>query len=274
MGGVAVGALALNRVRSLSAATAREELTAIGLQLYTLRSLMAKDPEGTLARVAQIGYREVEFAGYFGRTSAQIRSVLAANKLTSPSTHIPFPATDDAWSHTLDQAAEIGHQWVVIAYLDAAQRSKPDDWSRIADRYNQLGAKARERGLRFAYHNHDFEFVKVGDGTALDLLLSSTDPRFVDFEMDIYWVVKGGGDPIALIKKYPHRFPLMHAKDATAAPERTMTEVGGGTIDFKSIFRNAGLSGMQHVFVEHDQPADPLESARSSYRYLAALRYQ
>lgn len=271
---MAVGALALGRLRPLAAQEPGGQLDAVGLQLYTLRALTTKDLEGTIARVAEIGYREVEFAGYFGRTSAQVRALLTTNHLKSPSTHLAYPATDDAWARSLDQAAEMGHEWAVIAWLDEAQRKVPDDWSRVADRFNQLAAKTKERGLRFGYHNHDFEFTRVGDGTGLDVLLSKTDPALVDFEMDIYWVVKGGADPVGLITRYPHRFPLMHAKDATAAPERAMTEVGAGTIDFKSIFRNAGLSGMRHVYVEHDSAADPLESARVSYRYLSALRYE
>ena len=105
------------------------------------------------------------------------------------------------------------------------------------------------------------------------LLLSKTDPKLVDFEMDIYWVVKGGGDPLALFKRYPHRFPLMHAKDATAAPARAMVDVGAGTIDFAKIFGRANLSGMKHVYAEHDSPADSMQSATRSYRHLAALKY-
>ena len=274
MGGMAVGTMALGRVRSLAAAEIGAQLDAIGIQLYTLRSLMTKDPEGTLARVAAIGYREVEFAGYFGRTPSQIRSVLTANHLTSPSTHIPLPASDDAWSLALDQSAQIGHAWVVIPWLDESQRPTGDGWSRLAERLNHFGAKAKEKGLRLAYHNHDFEFARVGGGTALDVLLARTDAALVDFEMDLYWVVKGGGDPLDLFKRHPHRFPLMHAKDATAAPARDMVDVGTGTIDFKKIFQNADMSGMRHVYVEHDSPpGDPLESARISYRNLAALRY-
>lgn len=273
LGGVALGTLALGRVRPLAAAETRAAAEANGIQLYTLRTLMAKDPDGTIARVAEIGYREVEFAGYFGRTPAQVRGILSANHLTSPSTHTSLPSSDDMWARTLDQAAETGHQWVVIAWLDEPQRSSAADWPRLADRFNQLGAAAKDKGLRLAYHNHDFEFMPVGDATGLDVLLSRTDPALVDFEMDIYWVVKGAHDPLDLIKRYPHRFPLMHAKDATAAPERAMTDVGTGTIDFKTIFENAGMSGMQHVYVEHDSPpGDPLESARVSFRNLAALR--
>ncbi|MDQ2665776.1 MAG: TIM barrel protein, partial [Gemmatimonadota bacterium] len=138
-------------------------------------------------------------------------------------------------------------------------------------------AITRSHGLRLGYHNHDFEFMHVGDVTGLDVLLSKTDPKLVDFEMDLYWVTKGGGDPIALFKRYPHRFPLMHAKDATAAPAMAMADVGSGTINFAKIFAQAKTSGMQHVYVERDDAgdkgADPLVSATNSFRYLSRLSY-
>jgi sugar phosphate isomerase/epimerase len=271
--GLALGATTLGRARALAAMTpASVHLQRIGIQLYTVRNLMEKDLEGTLAKVADIGYNEVEFAGYFGRTPKQIRALLLSNRLTSPSSHIPLPANDDAWSRALDDARETGHEWAVIPWLDDTMR-KADDWPRHADRFNSLAAKARQAGLRFAYHNHDFEFMRVGDGTGLDVLLSKTDPALVDFEMDLYWVTKAGADPLDLISRYPKRFKLMHAKDATAAPERAMAPVGQGTIDFAKIFERERTSGMQHVYVEHDQAPDPIQSATTSYQYLAALKY-
>ncbi|MDB4913438.1 MAG: Xylose isomerase protein barrel [Gemmatimonadetes bacterium] len=257
--------------RVLRAERVPPHLSRIGIQLYTLRDLMEKDLEGTLARVAAIGYQEVEFAGYFGRTPEQIKAALATNHLVSPSSHVALPADDDAWKKTLDDAKTAGHEWVVIAYLDAALRKAPDDWTRLADRFNHLGLKAKDAGLRFAYHNHDFELARVGKGTALDVLLGKTDRKLVDFEMDIYWVVKGGGDPLAFIRKYPGRFKLMHVKDASPAPERTMMDVGSGTIDFAKIFAQGGTSGMKHAFVEHDNPTNAIASATNSYKYLVSL---
>jgi len=246
--------------------------TPIGIQLYTVRTLMARDFDGTLAALAGIGYREVEFAGYFGRTPAQVREALRKNGLASPSTHIALPADDAAWQRTLDEANAIGHQWVTIAWLDAPMRRTPDDWTRIADRFNHLGALAKRAGLRFAYHNHDFEFTHVGGTTLFDTLLARTDPALVDLEMDVYWVTHGGADPLAIIRSHPGRFPLLHLKDATAAPERRMVDVGAGTIDFPAILA-ADRTTLKHAFVEHDDPADPLASARASYSYLSKLTY-
>jgi sugar phosphate isomerase/epimerase len=271
--GAALGATAF-RFPSFAPAIEADRLSRIGIQLYTVRSLTKDDLDGTLAKIAQIGYKEVEFAGYFNRTPAQIRALLVANKLASPSTHIGIPPTDDAWKKFVDDAKDMGHEWIVAPWLDANLRKTSDDWFRVADRFNQLATIAQKGGLKFAYHNHDFEFAKVGDATGLDVLISKTDPKLVDFEMDIYWVVKGGGDPLDFIARYPGRFPLMHVKDATAAPARAMADVGKGTIDFAKIFAQQNKSGMRHAFVEHDSPGpDPLASARNSYQYLASLDY-
>jgi sugar phosphate isomerase/epimerase len=245
---------------------------ALGIQLYTLRAPMERDFDGTLARVAGIGYREVEFAGYFGRTPKQVRESLARHKLTAPSSHIPLPANDDAWARSLDDARGVGHEWVVIPWLDASLRKTPDDWARFAERLNHLGAAARNAGLRFAYHNHDFELARDGDSTYLDGLLARTDPKNVSFEMDVYWVTKAGSDPLSYLAKYPGRFPLLHLKDATAAPERRIVDVGTGTIPFPALLSAARKQGLQHTFVEHDEPKDPFASAKASYDYLSKLK--
>lgn len=247
--------------------------TPIGIQLYTVRTLMARDFDGTLAALAGIGYRAVEFAGYFGRTPAQVREALRRNGLTAPSTHIALPADDAAWQRTLDEANAIGHQWVTIAWLDAPLRSSPADWVRIADRFNRLGALARQAGLRFAYHNHDFEFARAGRGMRFDTLLARTDPALIDLEMDVYWVTKAGVDPMWYLRHHAGRFPLLHLKDATAAPERRMMDVGAGTIDWAALLTLAREQGASYAFVEHDEPVDPLASARASHEYLSKLDY-
>jgi sugar phosphate isomerase/epimerase len=269
--GLALGATTLGRPRALAAMTTPSiHLPRIGIQLYTLRSLTEKDLEGTLAKLAQIGYAEVEFAGYFGKTPEQIRTMLLAHRLSSPSSHIPLPANDDAWQRALADARTIGHEWAVIPWLDPTQRK---DWGPFADRLNHLARMAHAAGLRFAYHNHDFEFAKEGSGTVMDLLLKNTDPSLVDFEMDIYWVTKAGADPLDLIKRYPHRFPLMHAKDASPAPARAIVDVGKGTINFAKIFQQERTSGMQHVYVENDNPTDAIQSATFSFQTLSKLKY-
>jgi sugar phosphate isomerase/epimerase len=272
LGIATLGAAALACTRSNGQASAPPSRMPIGIQLYTLRSLLEHDFDGTLARVAEIGYREVEFAGYYDRTPAQVREVLQRTGLSAPSAHIPYPASDDAWARALDEARTIGHAWVVIPWLDQSLRRTPDDWTRFAQRLNQLGTRAKSVGLRLAYHNHDFELASnPSGGTHLDLLLAQTDPQLVDYEMDVYWVTKAGAHPLAFMAKYPGRFPLLHLKDATAAPERRMVDVGSGTIDFRALLKAARSQGLEHAFVEHDEPADPLATARASYAYLSTL---
>jgi sugar phosphate isomerase/epimerase len=269
LAGVGAALLACTKTNGQATTTAVAPMP-FGIQLYTLRSLLERDFDGTLARVAEIGYREVEFAGYYNRTPAQIREVLQRSGLTAPSAHIPLPATDDDWKRALDGAAIIGHQWAVVPWLDEKQRK---DLPRLAERLNHLGTLTRAAGLRQGYHNHDFEFApSPAGGTLLDAMISGTDPALVDFEMDVYWVTKAGSDPLALMAKYPGRFPLLHLKDATAAPERRMVDVGSGSIDFTTIIRTARAHDLKHVFVEHDQPADPLASARASFAHLSSLK--
>jgi sugar phosphate isomerase/epimerase len=274
LGITAVGAAALAALKpsQLAALDAAKRLP-LGIQLYTMRSVMEHDFDGTLASVSALGYREVEFAGYYGRTPAQIRETLAKYHLTSPSSHIPLPASDAAWEHALADAKAIGNEWAVIPWLDPSLRKTPDDWHRLAARLNQLGASANKAGLKLAYHNHDFELARNGDGTFLDLLAAETDPKRVNFEMDVYWVHKGGGDPLAFFKKYPGRFPLLHLKDASPAPEQRIVDVGSGVIDYKRILVAGRAQGAKHAYVENDQPADPLASARASGTYLSKLNY-
>jgi sugar phosphate isomerase/epimerase len=266
----ALGAATLACTRSNGQAVTPPATMPFGIQLYTLRSILERDFEGTLARVAEIGYREVEFAGYYNRTPEQVRDILRRTGLKAPSAHIPVPATDADWQRALDAAKVIGHEWAVIPWLDPSQR---DNFGGLADRLNHLGAMTKSAGLRQAYHNHDFEFAANGtSGTYLDLLLTRTDPQLVSFEMDVYWVTKAGADPLALMAKYPGRFPLLHLKDATAAPERRMADVGSGTIDWTAVLKAARAQGLQHAFVERDDATDPLASARASYTYLSSLR--
>ena len=270
----ALGTAALGCARAGGLAShGRQGRIPIGLQLYTVRSLMARDFDGTLAGVAGMGYEEVEFAGYFGHSPAQVREALSRHGLTAPSTHIALPADDAEWRRTLDEAKAVGHQWVTIAWLDEPLRSTSDDWVRIAERFNHLGALARQAGLRFAYHNHDFEFARASRGMRFDTLLLRTDPALVDFEMDVYWVTKAGVDPMWYLRHHAGRFPMLHLKDATAAPERRMVDVGAGTIDWAALLTLARDQGASHAFVEHDEPTDPLASARASYTYLSRLTY-
>jgi sugar phosphate isomerase/epimerase len=250
-----------------------KKIKKVGIQLYTLRDLMNADVPGTLAKVAAAGYKEVEFAGYFGHTPRQIRDLLKRNGLSSPSSHLSFDSLENGWQKQLDDAKVAGHKWVTIAWLPEEKRKTLDDWKRHAALFNRAAAQAKKSDLRFAYHNHDFE-IRPMDGTRpLDLLLSSTDPKLVDFELDLYWAVFGGGDPVDFFKRYPKRFPMVHVKDSSGPPDNKIVDVGQGKIDFRSIFAQSEKAGIKHYFVENDQPADPMVTLRTSYNYLHALNF-
>lgn len=261
-------------------AVTRARIAKVGLQLYTVRDLMKQDFEGTLANVAQIGFREVEFAGYFDHTPAQVRAILDKNGLTSPATHVSYDSTGDGWDSTLHTARLVGHEFVVCAWINEEVRKTPDDWQRVCDRFNRAGQAAHDAGLQFAYHNHNFEFVPLADGRRpYDLLLEHTDPKLVRLEVDLFWITFGGADPLAYFTKYPGRFPLVHVKDMMSkpapdvTPDKVMADVGRGSIDWKGIFAHSSQGGIEHYFVEHDQPADPLASIRTSYQYLRDLEF-
>jgi sugar phosphate isomerase/epimerase len=244
-------------------------LERIGLQLYTVRAEMERDLEETLQRVREIGYGEVEFAGYFGRSPAAVRAALGAAGLDAPAAHVGFDTLGDLWRETLEAAATVGHRWVVVPWIPEPARTDLDGYRRVAERFNRAGEAAREVGLSFAYHNHDFEFEPESERVPFDVLLEETDPALVAFELDVYWAVRGGADPVECFARFPGRFPLAHLKDMDA--EGRMVDVGAGRIDFRSILRERDLAGLRHAFVEHDEPPDPLASARVGYDHLAAL---
>lgn len=245
----------------------------IGLQLYTVRDAMAKDVDGTLEQVAKIGFKEVEFAGYFDKTPAQIKAKLAALGLSSPSTHVQLANLRDSWPKTLDTAAEIGHTWVVLAWLAPNERGGLAEYQKLADLLNTSGEAARKHGLRLAYHNHDFEFTPSGGAVPYEAMVQRADPKLVEFEMDLYWVTKAGHDPVEIFEHHPGRFPLLHVKDMDTTPAGGFTEVGRGKIDFKRIFAKADAAGAKHFYVEQDQtPGSPFDSIKVSYEYLKGLK--
>jgi sugar phosphate isomerase/epimerase len=264
----------------LSSVRAAGSLGPIGVQLYTVRDAMKVDMDGTFAKVTAIGYREVEFAGYFGKTPQAIRGLLDAHHLTSPSAHVNYSTVEMMWPQTLDAAHIIGHKFIVCPSIDEQQRKEPDGWKRAANLFNRAGEASQKAGIQFAYHNHTFEFVPnadLGGKMPYDFLLAETDPKLVKMEMDLCWINVGGQDPLTYFDRYPGRFPLVHVKDwkghggETSKISGKMTEVGSGSIDWKRIFAQHAKAGIQHYFVEHDEPKSPFDSIRISYDYLSKL---
>jgi len=250
-----------------------DRLERIGLQLYTVRQALARDFAGTLARVAAIGYREVEFAGYFDHRPAEVRAALAQAGLDAPSAHVPFEALGDGWGRVLEDALAIGHRYLVVPWIPEARRQTLAAYRAVAAAFDRAAREAREAGLRFAYHNHQFEFSQLEGRIPYDLLLEETDPRLVDFELDLYWIAAGGADPISYLDRYPGRFAMLHLKDRDATPQHAMTDVGSGIVDFPGILRAARRAGLRHAFVEHDNPASPFDSIRRSFAYLERLEF-
>ena len=270
----AAGALCLKGANLTAFGFGPTRLKTIGMQLYTVRRELEKDFEGTLARVAALGYREVEFAGYFNHTPKEVKSLLVRHGLVSPAAHFQFADGRGDLQTMIDAAHVIGQKYLLLAWTPPEQRRTLDDYKRIADYCNRAGEQLQKAGLQFAYHNHDFEFAPIEGKVPYDLLLEQTDPRLVKLELDLYWITKAGAKPLGYFEKYPGRFHLLHVKDMDATPRRYFTEVGRGVVDFKTAFANAKLAGVRHYFVEQDEtPGSPFDSLKVSIDYLKQLEF-
>ena len=269
--GVAAVAAGSPRLLGELLAPRAAKLQRIGMELYTVRSLTAKDLAGVLAQLAKIGYKEVEFAGYQGHSAAEVRAMLDQNGLTAPSAHIDLAKIEGEADTTFADAKVVGHRWITVPSLPRGPRQTVDDWKQLAVRFNAAARKVKDAGFRFAFHNHNDVFRKAGDELPIDILMRETDPALVSYQMDVYWVVNGGGNPVELLGKYPGRFTMLHLKDSMGAPDHKMADVGSGTIDFKAILSHA--KGIENYFVERDDPTDPMASAAASFNYLSRLEY-
>jgi len=269
----------------------------IGVQLYSVRDKMEKDFVGTLEGVAKIGFKEVEFAGYYNQSPEAVRSLLDRLGLRAPSSHIMLADISKDIPGQVKAAKTIGLEYITVPALFQPLMGKvtPDFWPKTAAEFNRVGKALKAEGIGFAYHNHSFEFDKLPDGrSGYDILLGETDPAFVNFELDLLWATVAGQDPVAMFQKHPGRFVMWHVKDVkgvdAARATATSTEgstiqklqkiggslaaVGTGDIDFKGIFAAANVSGMKHFFVENDaepQTASSLADIETSYRNLHQL---
>ena len=247
------------------------KIAKVGVQLYTVRTLMKTDFDGTLAKVAEIGYKEVEFAGYFDRKPKDVRATLDKLGIASPSSHIPYEQFQNKWPEALDTAHVMGQEYLVCPAVEDNLRKTLDSWKQVAATLNKAGEAAKKAGVQVAYHNHWWEFEPIDGKRPYDLLLAETDPNLVKMEMDLFWITKAGGDPQAYFAKYPGRFPLVHVKGR--AKDGSMTDVrADNSIDWKKLFADPN-GGIKHYFVEFDEPKNPLESIRTSYQYLSQLTF-
>lgn len=286
---VATALLTSLPARALASPT--HEIGKIGVQLYTARDAMKADLPGTLAKIAAIGYKEMEFAGYFDHSPKDVIALLKKNGITSPSAHVSYDIVESYWPEALETAHTVGQTYLVCPYIDEKIRATADGWKKIVDAFNRAGETSKKAGIQFAYHNHWWEFVPdkaLGGKFAYDYLLESTDKNLVKMELDLCWISVAGQDPVAYFKKYPGRFPLVHVKDMKALPKITpeqlatykmdeidkgMTSVGDGIIDWKRIFASADVGGIKHYFVENDFPQDAFANLAASYTYLSKLHF-
>lgn len=259
-------------------------LGAIGVQLYTVRTVLPQDPLKTLKAIEQIGYKEVELS------SDHVDEVCAALKQTSLKPiglHLDanlFARQTAQIPAALDNAKSRGVAYVVCPYVNPADRGGEDVVKKLGDTLNQAGEGARKLGMSLCYHNHAFDFGPAASGgTLLDVLLKATDPKLVSLELDIMWAKVAGVEPVSVLKKYGERIALMHLKNVApgtaqrfneSLPKEAFREVGNGMIDVPPVLAAAAQAKVKHYFVEQDQtPGDPLDSLRQSYQYLAKVNY-
>ena len=243
------------------------------MQLYTIRDALAVDLEGTLKRVADIGYREVELAGLPGVTARAMRASLQRCGLEAPAMHASYDSLHRDFGSVVEEARTLAATYLVCPSVDAGERATAGDWRKVCRTLGAVGRAARDQGLVLAYHNHDFEFVPFEDGTTpFRLLTAETDPRDVKLELDVYWVAKAGLDPVQHLESGKDRIVLVHLKDLGA--DGATVEVGSGVLPMEQIVRTALLIGVRHLFVEQDDSADPLASIATSFRWLEHLPSQ
>lgn len=249
---------------------------AIGAQLYTVRTQAEKDLPAMLKGIHDIGYAYIEtYSGIYKKYPAKdLRKLITDNGLLAPSGHFEYAT----FERDMDYAKELGVDYMVCAMLPKSMWNSIDDFRKAADQFNKWGAELQKRGMRFAFHNHNYEFREFGKVTGYETLLASTDPKLVYFEMDCYWITQAGDDPVKMLQQYPERIRMLHLKDRKRGfPTSHMlndaaghfTEVGNGSLDWKNILATAEKNKIDYMFVEQDKTErPPLESLKISYENL------
>ena len=252
-------------------------LTEFGLQLYSLRDDLPKDPKGILKQVASFGYKQVEgYEGkqgiFWGMTNKEFKTYMDELGMTFVSSHCDFQKD---FEKKAAQAGEIGMKYLIAPWI--GPQKTIDDYKKFADKFNACGDICKKNGLRFAYHNHGYTFKELEGQMPQDVLMQNTNADTVDYQMDIYWVVTPGADPVAWLQKYPNRFRLCHIKDRmkTAKPEEenASTDIGTGTIDFGKVLKVAKEQGMQYYIVEQERydGSTPIKSVEADAAYMKKL---
>jgi sugar phosphate isomerase/epimerase len=246
----------------------------IALQMYTLRDETARDFAGTIRRVAEIGYAAVELAGRGDLSVQELSRLLADTHLRMAGSHIGLEALEADLPKIIEENLALGNRYIVVPYLAEERRRTADDYKRLAGTLNEVGGTLQASGLSLAYHNHDFEFQTMDNGqTGEDILLENTDPALVKAEVDTYWVLKAGHDPVAFLNAHKGRVPLIHLKDMDPADE-SFAPVGTGKLPLDALVAAAPEVGAEYLIVEQDVTKGPaLEAVTLSYNNLKAKGY-
>jgi sugar phosphate isomerase/epimerase len=244
----------------------------IGIQLYTVRAEMLRDARGTLARLAQMGYKELESASsakghYYGLSAKEIKRLAHDLGLTLRSSHVQI---DQNWQRTVDEAAEAGQQYLICSTLPSTGQTA-SNYERVAEVFNKSAEACQKANLLFGYHNHEYEFEQADGQPFYDILLAKTDPKLVHMELDLGWVVAAGHDPLHYFERYPGRFPLWHLKDVKKDKAES-TELGTGRVKVAQLLQNGQKAGLKYFFVEQeDYQVSALDSAQRDIDYLRRL---
>lgn len=244
----------------------------LGVQLYTVRNIITKDPAGVLKQIHDIGYAEIEATQAIAKAAWD---AIKNSHMKWPSIHLNTHPTDEE----LADAKHKGFQYVVIPYIPPDQRGGVDVMKKLAASLQDSGERAKKHGLQLCYHNHAFEFQPMDGTTPLQILMQNTDPKLVMLELDIFWATVAGNNPVDILKRYSGRIPLLHLKDKEKGvpaetqynenvPNDAFKEIGNGSIDIPAVLSAADSAGVKHYFVEQDQSPDPIASLRQSYEYL------
>ena len=255
---------------------ATRRLNRVGIQLYSLRDDARRDLERTIADIAAIGYKDVELLGSmsnFGMPPAQLRAVLDRNGLRAPSTHVSGNALDDL-DRQLDDARTLGHDYLIVASLPITGPRTVDDYRRWADRFNESGRRARERGVWIGFHNHANDFTPIDGVVPYDVLMDGTDAAVVRMQLDTGNLAMAGLDPHEYMRRYGPRYWSFHIKDVARLGATHDTELGKGAIDFTRLLASIDRIDEKHLFVEQETyPGAPVESLRRDYQYIAGLEF-
>lgn len=244
-----------------------------GIILNTVRNEMKVDYAGTLEKLAEMGYRYIE-GGSYGDSEKEYGKLLRRLGLKPVVGGSSMSNLQESLPDYIRRGHALNYEYITCywPWLSSAENLTRDECLQAAERLNRMGRQLKGEGLRLAWHNHDKEFRPIGDTCAFDLLLQHTDPELVTVQMDLYWVYKGGADPLPYFDRYPGRFELFHVKDMDDSPERGITCVGEGIIDFQPIFDRAKEAGVRYSVVEHERVEAGLRCAEVSMEYLKSLK--